>query len=711
MEPATPETVLAAFDGRTLENGGASWRFSRDAEAFVVERTDPTGEVMRSVVRFTFGVEPLQQYLVERPGGRMQALPIAWETAWETAPDAAEGRWFALQPGEAPPLGDPLHWDSLAYNWNSQCAVCHSTALRKGFDVATGAFETAFAEVDVGCESCHGPARDHVRNGTALPVAFETADPLRWRLAEGQRIAQRRTKPAHDVQMDACGGCHSRREALGEGTAIGTAFLDGYRPRLLDEGLYFDDGQIRDEAYVWGSFSQSRMFAAGVRCADCHDPHTLKLQREGNALCGGCHAPDIYDDPGHRGHGGNPDEEGDAIALASATECVTCHMPERTYMEVDPRRDHGFLIPRPSRSAALASPTVCADCHAGDRGAAWATAAIRAWRGDQPEPAHWADRLVADGRAREDAGRWIEVALDPRATDWVKGGAWARYSREARGAPQRNVLADRFLRGGPLERLGLIELASRLSPTIQLDLLRPMLEDPRLAVRITAAEVLSALPASTGRPVDRSALGRVMREYRAVQEANAERPEAQVNLGVLAMRYGDSDGARANYQSAIERAPYFVPAHVNLADLERALGNDAASIGHLQRALELDPTDVWVRYALGLALHRSGDAASALAALAGAAAREPAEPTLVLAHALSLDGLSRRPEAIALLTRTADQGFADGEIYQALVSFLREDGQAEQAARRFAQWQSRYPDDPRLRPPPAGNPPRGAGSR
>lgn len=688
MEVATPETVLGAFDGRSLENGGARWRFVREGAAFVVERVDASGEALRLVVEFTFGVDPLQQYLVARPGGRMQALPVAWESAR----DSAEGGWFALQPGHAPPKGDPLHWDSLAYNWNSQCALCHSTALEKGFDGATESFETEYAEIDVGCESCHGPGGDHARDGAGpLPVKFEADDPLRWRRSEGQRIAHRGSELAQDAQMDACGGCHARREALHDGGSIGTTFLDAYRPRLLDEGLYFDDGQILDEVYVWGSFSQSRMFAAGVRCADCHDPHTLEQRREGNALCGGCHAPDAYDAPDHRGHA-----EG-TKPVASAIQCVDCHMPKRTYMGVDARRDHGFLIPRPERSAALGSPNVCADCH-GDRDAEWATRAIDDWRENLPAAAHWADHLVANGAPRRDAARWIEVALDSRASDWVKGGAWARYSREARAAPQREVLADRLLRGGPLERLGLIELTSRLAPAIQFDLLRPMLEDPRRAVRITAAEVLSGLPASAGRPADRSALGRVMREYRAVQNANAERPEAQVNLGVLAMRYGDPDAARVAYEAALRRGPYFVPAHVNLADLERALGNDADSIGHLRRAIELDPTDVWVRYALGLALHRAGDPSAALMALADAAERAPGEATLVLAHALSLDGLSRRPEAIVLLSRSADQGLADAEIYQALVSFLQEEGQVGPAAQRLSEWSTRYPNDARTRP-------------
>ena len=687
--------VLGAFDGRALENDGVVWRFFRDGETPVIERVESDADTTRPTrfeVLFTFGVEPLQQYLVERPDGRMQALPVAWEAG---AKGGGGGRWFSLTPGTEAPVGDPLHWDALAFNWNSQCASCHSTDLKKGFDGVTDSYDTRYAELDVACEACHGPGGSHAESGEAMPVAFEAASLALWQRPTEARIAQRHAVRTHDSQLKACGGCHSRREAFVDGASPATAYLDAYRPRLIEPGLYFDDGQIQDEVYVWGSFGQSRMYAAGVRCNDCHDPHTLEPRRAGNALCASCHAPEAYDVADHRGHIGKTGS--DAIG------CIDCHMPERTYMEVDARRDHGFLIPRPARSAALASPNVCDDCHA-ERDAAWGERAIAAWRGDRSAAPHWSDALVRDGVARTDAARWLDVLADVRATDWVKGGAWMRYAREAdAGAPSRDRLASRLLSAGPLERLGLIELISRLAPAIQLDLLRPMLDDPRRAIRIAAAEVLSGLPSTTGRPADRSKLARVLREYREAQGANEERPEAQVNLGVLAMRYGDPDAAHAAYTKAIRRAPYFVPAYVNLADLERALGNDAASIGNLREALRLEPSDVWVRYALGLALHRAGDPQAALVELARAA-KGSGEPRLVLAHALSLDGLGRGGEAIEVLTRAVDAGHADGEVYQALVSLLNQAGRAADAAARLREGQEAYPADPRLqvRPGPTG---------
>ena len=301
------------------------------------------------------------------------------------------------------------------------------------------------------------------------------------------------------------------------------------------------------------------------------------------------------------------------------------------------------------------------------------------------------------GSARRDPERWHDVADSPLATPWVRASAWARFAQESPGEPASTLLdaigppAART----PVERLGLIELLRRRPVHDQVQGLLPLLEDERRAVRVAAVEALSALPPDALRPHERSILARGLREYRAAQEANAERPEAQVNLGTLAARFGDAAGARAGFEKAIARAPYFVPAHVNLADLARAEGNEAEALGHLRRALELDPTNALARYALGLALHRSGDAEGALAALARAASDAPASPRLVLGYALALAGAGRTGEADRVLARAIERGVDDPTLHHVRVGLLRDAGAlaaARAAARDFLR---RFPDDPR----------------
>jgi len=692
MEEPTPESVVGRFDGSTLRHFERRWKFIRDGEEYVVELKEQGRPLERLRVAYTFGVDPLQQYLVVRPDGRFQALPVAWDSR---SSELGGQRWIDLQPDEPIMHDDPLHWERLAYNWNSQCASCHSTNLSKGYDEEKGRFDTQWSEIDVGCEACHGPGSRHlsIQEGqidaasgvSGFAVSLEAWNPDAWQRQNEARIASRVTQRSRDVELDVCAPCHSRRSQIVDVPLIGADLLDGHRPRLVDPGLYFEDGQIRDEVYVWGSFLQSRMYSAGVRCNDCHDPHSLGLRREGDALCAGCHDQTAYDVKSHHGH----------AAATPGANCVDCHMPERVYMQVDARRDHSFPIPRPDRSASLAAPNACGGCHA-DRDSNWATAQIDSWRAEgATRPTHWSDHLVFGAQARSDPQRWLEIALEPSYAPLVRANAWARYAEEAEAAPPTELLRDLLRDGTALERLALIDVARRLAPGLRASLLRPLLEDDRLAVRIAAAEALVDLPAATWRPGDRAVLARALREYRVAQETNAERPEAQVSLALLSVHYGELDAARASYERAIELAPYFVPAYVNLADLERMQGNDAEAIARLRRAVELAPDGALVRYALGLALHRAGESDEGLSELARAAQDAPDQPRLVLGWALALDAAGRRAEAISALAEAVDRGAASADLHYALVTLLRDQGEVEQAQGRAEAWLRSRPGDPR----------------
>ena len=535
---AGPESVVGDFGAAPLERAGERWGFEREGEAYFVRHEDAQGRVDRRRVVASFGIAPLQQVLVEGAGGRLHAWPIAWDAR----PEAEGGqRWLSLIEDEvAPPPEDPLHRDGPAYEWNSQCAACHSTALHKGYDEVTHTYDTRQAAIDVACEACHGPGARHAERAAsgrpsaeALVVRFEPWRPGVWRREAGMRIAARTAPRGRDQQLEVCAPCHARRATLQDPPRIGAPFLDGHAPRLIEPGLYYEDGGIDDEVYVWGSFLQSRMAAAGVRCSDCHDPHSLAPRRPGQRPCArDATRPRPFDGPSHRGH---PRSEPASVERApdpsgTGRACIDCHMPTRTYMEVDVRRDHAFPMPRPARSAALGTPDPCLACH-GERDASWATAAIARWRGDRPAKPHWSDRLVSDGRARPAALAWLEIAGAPESPDLVRGSAWRRLADVPAAPPPASLLADRVRVGGPLERLGLVDLARRYSGATRARLLAPLLQDERRAIRVAAAEGLAEAGGDALRPADRSSLGRALRELRAVLAANAERPGSEDPTG------------------------------------------------------------------------------------------------------------------------------------------------------------------------------------
>jgi hypothetical protein len=370
MQNATEATVRGDFNDANFTYGDVTTKFYREDGKFMIRTDGPDGKLQDFEAKFTFGVAPLQQYLLELPGGRFQALAIAWDSR----PKADGGQhWFHLYPNETIKAGDPLHWTGLQQNWNFECAECHSTNLRRNYDPIAGAYKTSFSEINVSCESCHGPGSHHAawahkevgwedfNMNKGLTVSLDERQDVSWALDTKTGNSTRSEPRRTTREIETCGHCHARRGSLWADAALGTPIGDSYRVALLDDNLYFPDGQLRDEVYEYGSFLQSRMFHAGVSCSDCHEPHSLALRAPGNGVCLQCHATEKYQTATHHRHA--PDSVG--------AQCTSCHMPTRTYMVVDPRRDHSIRIPRPDLSVSLGTPNACNGCHA-DKSLQWA---------------------------------------------------------------------------------------------------------------------------------------------------------------------------------------------------------------------------------------------------------------------------------------------------------------------------------------------------
>ena len=650
MQAANERTVLGDFADVRFVQATLSSRFFRRDGRFWVNTEGPDGRARDFEIRYTFGIYPLQQYLIELADGHIQALGIAWD-----AQPRAEGgqRWFALYPDNPPRAGDPVHWSGRDQNWNFMCASCHSTGVQRNFDLTGKRFASRWAEINVACEACHGPGSHHqawaktkaAGGDMGLVVPLGALDKVLWRFTEPmQKIAS----PVGDVAAakraeEACYGCHSRRQELRVQAQSGAPFLDNYLPSLLEPTLYHADGQIDGEVFEYGSFVQSRMHRAGVTCANCHQTHSLKLRAEGNALCGQCHRSEYYDQASHHHH---------APASAGA-QCINCHMPQKTYMGVHQRHDHGFRIPAPARSSAIGAPNACTgQCHA-DRDAAWAAEQMQHWVGpDHGEAPHFASSLAAahagDGRHKVLAGgldaAWPGIArattlssLRPPATRQAAEDI-ARAAKDSDG----------------LVRLGAARAISALPPANALTIGTGLLSDPLRAVRVEAARSLAGTPKTALSPQLAKRLRAALNELIEVEQASADRPESQVNLSQIYANQGNAAGAEQALKNALHLDPGFVPALVSLADLYRALGRDGEGETLLRRAAGLAPAAAEPRHALGLLLIRRGRLADALPWLAEAVERDGQNSRY--AQVLALAHMENKAPAAALdMLRAARQ--------------------------------------------------------
>ena len=639
MQVATRETVLGDFDDATFTDAGATTRFLRRGEGFFIEAMGRDGEVREYPVRYVFGVRPLQQVLVDIGGGRLQAHPVAW--------DVETGAWISLYPGEEIPPDDPLHWTRFGLNWNQGCADCHSTNLQKQYDVETDTYETVWSEINVSCEACHGPGERHVawaRNADGSKDA-DGARGLLLRLGVG--AFPDRDRARQQAQIDTCAPCHARRALVHPQDGWGKPFSEFYRPEILREDLYHADGQVLEEVYVYGSFLQSRMFHEGVACTDCHDPHSLELVAEGNALCAQCHTPADYDVPTHTHH--EPRSVG--------AQCVSCHMVETTYMQVDPRRDHGFHIPRPDLTVEIGVPNACSRCHESES-PAWARDHVIEWFGtERPDDIHEAAAMAA-GRAQApgSAERLAAVVANPKRSAILRATALhllPAADLSAASEASRGALGD----PEPLVRSFAAANVAALAVTPQdLDVLMPLLRDPSRLVRTDVAASLSRVALdrfSNPESSDARAFRAALEEYRAGQAASADQPSAQMNLGVLAQSLGNAPAARAFYEQARRIEPAFVPARFNLAMLDATEGRPADAERAFREIIRLTPELVAAKYSLGLLLAEDPARLEDSAKWLGEAARaEPENPRYQYNAGLAVQHLGRTAEAEGFL-RTA----------------------------------------------------------
>ena len=659
MAEATGETVSGDFDDATFEHNGIVSRFYRRDGRYFVATQGPGGTMAEFEIEYTFGFEPLQQYLVRFPGGRLQALSIAW--------DVERNEWFHLYPDQDIPPDDWLHWTRGGQNWNGMCAECHSTDLRKNFDPDTQTYATTWQEIDVSCEACHGPASRHVAWAEIEPMGRPSL-PNYGLLVPTVGISSRE-------QVELCAPCHSRRSELGDYDHTQTEMMDALLPSLLQEGLYYADGQILDEVYVYGSFLQSKMYRNDVRCSDCHDVHGLKPVKEGNDLCIQCHLADTYDSYEHHFHQKIYEDKPSDGAL-----CVKCHMVERPYMVVDWRADHSFRRPRPDLTERIGTPNACTQggCH-DDKPLQWSLDAYLKWYGEARKPQYGtilAPGRDADPEALDGLVRLAEGTLYPAIVRATALSLLRQYPVDRTLRTFETALADDevLLRYTAVDSLPPMDVDSLVR------VVTPLLFDPVRLVRMQAAVTLTTVPLEKLKPYQQEAYEAALADYRDAMERSLDFASSGLNLAIVYENLGQPDLAEEAYLRALEVDDLFYPAKMNLALLLARQGRLEEAETLYRQVIEAYPDRYDAAYSLGLLLAEMNRAAEAVEFLEKAARGLPRESRVhynlglllqqtgeadaaetALRHALDLE-----PDNLDVLYALADHYIKRGRLSDAL---------------------------------------------
>lgn len=578
--PTLSENVLGDFNDTTFTQNGITSRFYRENDTYMVETDGPDGDMTSYPVHSVVGIEPLQQYLLETEPDKLQSFDVVWDTE--------EERWYHLYPDQELFAGDGLHWTGPYKNWNARCAECHATDFDKNYSPVTRSYASMQAEIGVGCEACHGPGEAHL----AWANDLETTQSAWVGLTEtGLTIDM---AAGGETYLQQCATCHSRREPFEDGNPLpGTPYHDAYRLSPLRDGSYHADGQILDEVYVYGSFLQSKMYAKGVTCNNCHEPHSAERRVEGNGLCTQCHseagnadfptlALKAYDDPSHHFH---------EIGTEGA-QCKSCHMIERDYMVVDGRRDHSFRIPRPDLSIETRSPNACNDCHS-DQTAAWAATAVEGWFPDsEHRGAHYGQVISA---ARSNLGANTEALAGLAEYSEMPGIVRASALEMLINAstPDLAEQLEPLLRDpDPLVRAAAVGVQRGAPERERFERLADLLADPAKAVRIAAAREFLSL--RNGRMPDRVTqdLSNAMRDWQGALSAKMDFPENHIVMGGIGLTTRRMDSALRAFGEATVLDPQLIQAWVMMIRIHAALGNTDEALATADRAIAANPDSV-----------------------------------------------------------------------------------------------------------------------
>ncbi len=549
------------------------------------------GEIKPYAIERVIGHDPLRQFLVQGTGGRLHATESCW--------DPRKNEWFDVYGNEDRKPGEWGHWTGRGMVWNTMCASCHNTRVRKNYDAQTDTFHTTMAQMTVSCEACHGPMRQHAQSahsGTYTAQGMIAPPP-----ANAEAVAR------NQQSIEACAVCHARRTELTGDFKPGDRFFDHHFLAIVDHSdVFYPDGQIRDEDYEYSSFLSSRMHNAGVRCMDCHDPHTAKIILPGNALCMRCHtqggfpnAPAIV-----------PAQHTFHLPESAGSQCINCHMPQTTYMQRHPRHDHGFTIPDPLLTKQFNIPNACNRCHA-DKDTDWSLAATEKWYGERMNRrTRTRGTLMAKAkRGDSDAREPLMALLHGDEIPYWKASASLMLDQWLGDNAVQAALMEQLDHPHPLVRTSAVQslgplCEDRSSPARSR--IESLLQDSVRSVRVAAAWALRDsvdLDSTAGK------------EVQHMLDINADQPSGQMQLGQWNYARHNIPKAMAHMQRAIAWDPNSPPFYRDLAMIQSLAGDPRSSIQSLMEAIRLSPNEPEYRFSIGLAWHEAGDLDKAIAAL------------------------------------------------------------------------------------------------
>ncbi|HXY39834.1 MAG TPA: tetratricopeptide repeat protein, partial [Vicinamibacteria bacterium] len=553
-----------------------------------VEETGPEG-TKRYPIAQVLGGKNVAYFLTPQERGFLQTLPVAY--------DVRRREWFST-PGSAVRhlegvTSEELPWTDRAYTFNTSCFGCHVSQLSTNYDPGSDSYRTAWAEPGINCETCHGPAGEHVRVFEGRKAGEEPPDP---RIVSVKHLS-------HEQRNDLCASCHAKASPLWTEFRPGDRFSDHFALVTLEDPDYYPDGRDLGENYTFTSWRMSPCARSGrLDCVHCHTSSgRYKWKDDPNGACRSCHEARVREVAKHSHHRSD----------GPAGACTACHMPMTEFARMR-RSDHSMRPPLPAATLAFGSPNACNLCHA-DKDARWALRAVRSWRGAASKTER---RVLREG----------ELVVAARKGDWSRLPAMLAYLSE----PGRDEIVSASLARllqpcpDPSKWPLLRALAADPSPIVRAAAVTALAVEPgsraallaatrdeSLAVRVRAAEALTGVDVSSLAEPDRRTVSQAISELERSLQARPDQFASHYDLGNFEFERGAPEAAVAHYRKALELRPDHASSLVNLSMAEARLGRLDEAEGSLRKAIAAEPHGAAAPYNLGLLLAERGRPAEA----------------------------------------------------------------------------------------------------
>jgi tetratricopeptide (TPR) repeat protein len=638
MLPPNDSTVKGDFNNVTFTADGVSSRFFKKGSKFFINTEGDDGKNHDFEIKYIFGYKPLQQYLVQFPGGKMQVPRLSW--------DVDKKKWFNQYAGQKIPSHDWLHWTGNAQNWNTMCASCHSTNLRKNYDVKSDSYKTSYSIINVSCESCHGAGKNHIdfingdyKSGTKIKGSY---------IKLGKSFTQ-------TEQLNTCAPCHARMSELNGSHIESKEIMDNFIPQIPDTENYHADGQVDDEDYIYSSFLQSKMFGKGLVCSTCHNPHSTKLKRIGNQTCTLCHVPSKYDVPTHTFHPKGSNKSG---------ECVSCHMPGKVYMGNDLRHDHSFRVPRPDLSLKYGTPNACSNCHK-DKSEKVLADAIVKWYGPKRKY-HFADDLIPGSRLDANSEKHLTNLIDNKFVPKIIKATATFYLGSIQTQTSLNTLLARLASKESQIRYRALRSLNSFPVDSWRDAVGPLLSDKVRAVRIAAADLYITIPAEQVPTPFTKAFSLAQTELEKSLRYQTDFSTGNVMLADYYLKLQDYDNAEKFYLRGLKKDSNMNYALLNLSAAYNSQGKNAQAMQALELALKNDSKNDRIYYNMALLFNEMSNIPAAEKAFAKAVELKSTNPKVYYNYGLLLNQSKKFAAAEAVLMKGISISPSDSELHYAL---------------------------------------------